>query len=216
MRETHAAIRAFTTYWGKTGSFQAIRHPMIRRDMVSRRICKPKVGGSNPSPGTKGWCPYRDCLPFERVHHRKRAERRFAARGYVQDVMKHGFILGGQRGGAGRSADCAAQRSRAGADPGIPAGGSGACGARPAAKHAAEIPPPAPSPSYVWEPGHWSWNGVQYLWQPRRYVERPAVSATYTPGHWEQQANGWVWVEGRWDYPGVGSSTPPAWYPSAR
>lgn len=74
----------------------------------------------------------------------------------------------------------------------------------------AEIPPPAPSPSYVWEPGHWSWNGVQYLWQPGRYVERPAVSATYVPGHWEQQANGWVWVEGRWDYPGVGSSTPPA------
>ena len=79
-----------------------------------------------------------------------------------------------------------------------------------------EIPPPAPSASYVWEPGHWSWNGMQYLWQPGRYVERPAVSATYTPGHWEQQANGWVWVEGRWDYPGVGSSTPPAWYPSAR
>src|SRR5437868_528939 len=80
----------------------------------------------------------------------------------------------------------------------------------------AQIPAPAPSPSYVWEPGHWSWNGMQYLWQPGRYVERPAVSATYTPGHWEQQANGWVWVEGRWDYPGVGSSTPPARYPSAR
>ena len=80
----------------------------------------------------------------------------------------------------------------------------------------AEIPPPAPSPSYVWEPGHWSWNGVQYFWEPGRYVERPAVSATYVPGHWEQRANGWVWVEGRWDYPGVGSSTPPAWYPSAR
>jgi hypothetical protein len=45
-----------------------------------QRFCKPKVGGSNPSPGTKGWCPFRDCLPFERVHHRKRAERRFSAR----------------------------------------------------------------------------------------------------------------------------------------
>jgi len=48
------------------------------------------------------------------------------------------------------------------------------------------------------------WNGVQYLWQPGRYIERPAVSATYMPGHWEQQANGWVWVDGRWDYPGAG------------
>jgi hypothetical protein len=55
---------------------------------------------------------------------------------------------------------------------------------------------------------------MQYLWQPGRYVDRPAAFALYMPGHWEQQANGWVWVEGR--YLGVGSSTPPAWFPSAR
>jgi hypothetical protein len=72
-----------------------------------------------------------------------------------------------------------------------------------------EVPPPAPAPTYVWEPGHWSWNGVQYVWQPGKYVERPTVSATFVAGHWEQRSNGWVWVEGRWDYPGVGSSTPP-------
>ncbi len=72
-----------------------------------------------------------------------------------------------------------------------------------------EIPPPAPSPTYVWEPGRWSWNGVQYLWNPGKYVERPTVSATYVPGHWEQYANGWVWYDGRWDYSGSGSSTPP-------
>ena len=74
----------------------------------------------------------------------------------------------------------------------------------------AEIPPPAPSRSYVWEPGHWSWNGVQYFWEPGKYVERPTVAATYVGGHWEQHPNGWVWVEGRWDYSGSGSSTPPA------
>jgi hypothetical protein len=77
----------------------------------------------------------------------------------------------------------------------------------PAAQN--EFPPPAPSPSYVWEPGHWSWNGVQFTWLPGRYVERPAVSASFVPGHWEHNATGWVWVEGRWDYPGVGSSTLP-------
>ncbi|MGA8758728.1 MAG: hypothetical protein WB611_20885, partial [Stellaceae bacterium] len=25
-----------------------------------------------------------------------------------------------------------------------------------------EAPPPPPAPSYVWEPGHWSWNGAQF------------------------------------------------------
>jgi WXXGXW repeat (2 copies) len=79
-----------------------------------------------------------------------------------------------------------------------------------------EVPPPAPTPSYVWEPGHWSWNGVQYIWQPGKYVERPTVSASYVPGHWEQQAAGWVWIPGRWDYSGIGSSTPPAAYPPVR
>lgn len=79
-----------------------------------------------------------------------------------------------------------------------------------------EFPPPAPSPSYVWEPGHWAWNGVQYVWQPGRYVERPAVSASFVPGHWARQGNGWVWIDGRWEYPGVGSSTPPAGYAAPR
>jgi hypothetical protein len=79
-----------------------------------------------------------------------------------------------------------------------------------------EIPPPAPLPSYVWELGHWSWNGVQYIWEPGKYVERPTVSATFVPGYWEPQGNGWVWVEGRWDYPGVGSSKPPTAYLPAR
>jgi hypothetical protein len=79
-----------------------------------------------------------------------------------------------------------------------------------------EFPPPAPSPTYVWEPGHWSWNSVQYVWQPGRYVERPAVSASFVPGYWERQGNGWIWSEGRWDYPGIGSSTSPTVYPVPR
>jgi hypothetical protein len=136
-------------------------------------------------------------------------------------VMKHGFILAGLAAVVSATAlagaPIALHNEVAQAQiPAYPPATPALVAPAPPPSTQAEIPPPAPSPSYVWEPGHWSWNGVQYLWQPRRYVERPAVSATYTPGHWEQQANGWVWVEGRWDYPGVGSSTPPAWYPSAR
>src|SRR5215471_8147130 len=46
-----------------------------------------------------------------------------------------------------------------------------------------ELPPPAPAPTYVWQPGHWSWNGLQYFWEPGKYVERPAATATYVAGH---------------------------------
>jgi WXXGXW repeat (2 copies) len=72
-----------------------------------------------------------------------------------------------------------------------------------------ELPPPAPAPTYVWQPGHWSWNGLQYFWEPGKYVERPAATATYVAGHWEHNGTGWIWVDGRWEYAGVGSSTPP-------
>ena len=77
-----------------------------------------------------------------------------------------------------------------------------------------EVSPPAELPSYVWEPGGWSWNGVQYAWEPGKYVERPAVPATLVPGHWEKQRNGWVWVDGGWVYPGTGSIVPPTGYPA--
>ena len=72
-----------------------------------------------------------------------------------------------------------------------------------------EFPPASPAPTYVWQPGHWSWNSIQYYWEPGKYVERPTASASYVPGHWEQHPSGWVWVEGGWEYPSVGSSTPP-------
>lgn len=31
-------------------------------------------------------------------------------------------------------------------------------------------PPPAPSSLAVWNPGHWEWNGAQYVWVPGRYL----------------------------------------------
>jgi hypothetical protein len=37
----------------------------------------------------------------------------------------------------------------------------------------AETPPPPPFPGYVWDPGHWTWDGSQYVWEPGKY-HRPA------------------------------------------
>lgn len=72
-----------------------------------------------------------------------------------------------------------------------------------------EAPPPPPAPSYVWEPGHWAWNGAQFNWEVGKYVQKPTATATYVPGHWQQYSDGWGWVPGEWNYQGVGSSTPP-------
>ncbi len=73
----------------------------------------------------------------------------------------------------------------------------------------AETPPPPPAPSYAWEPGRWYWDGTQFVWEAGKYVEKPTMAAAYVPGHWQQNPDGWVWVDGQWNYPGVGSSTPP-------
>jgi len=61
-----------------------------------------------------------------------------------------------------------------------------------------ETPPAPPSPTAVWQPGHWSWSGGQYAWLPGQYVQRPAATANWVPGYWQQGPSGWVWIEGRW------------------
>jgi hypothetical protein len=57
-------------------------------------------------------------------------------------------------------------------------------------------PVPAPGPGYVWQPGCWSWNGVQYVWVPGAYVAAPYVHAVWVPGAWIRHGPGWVWVAG--------------------
>jgi hypothetical protein len=61
--------------------------------------------------------------------------------------------------------------------------------APPAPRH--EPIPPARR-GYVWESGHWRWNGHRYVW---------------VPGHWERVRHGyryhaprWVERDGRWEY----------------
>src|SRR5579883_1261835 len=59
-------------------------------------------------------------------------------------------------------------------------------------------PPPAPPGRYVWEPGHWQWNGVRYVWVPGRYVVRGPRYAHYVPGRWVFRGGAWVWVPAHW------------------
>lgn len=79
------------------------------------------------------------------------------------------------------------------------AGGIGTAVAQPPPPGYAQVPPPrqemVPPPPQggrmIWEPGHWHWDGVRYVWIGGHYIERRG-------GHWV--AGRWVWGprEGRW------------------
>jgi len=64
-----------------------------------------------------------------------------------------------------------------------------------------EAVPPPPGDRYVWEPGHWHWNGVQYVWIGGHYVIREARFHHWREGHWvwSPQAGQWVWQPARWE-----------------
>ena len=61
-----------------------------------------------------------------------------------------------------------------------------------------EVIPVAPSPVHIWAPGHWHWDGREYVLVPGRYIARPHYEAAWEPGHWEQRGYGWSWIPGHW------------------
>jgi hypothetical protein len=70
-------------------------------------------------------------------------------------------------------------------------------GVAPPAPVVEPVPAP-PGPGYVWQPGYWSWNGVQYVWAPGAYVMAPYVHAVWVPGAGVRHGPDWVWVGGHW------------------
>ncbi|GAV35187.1 Hypothetical protein RMHFA_01841 [Roseomonas mucosa] len=60
-------------------------------------------------------------------------------------------------------------------------------------------PPRLPGAEYVWQPGHWQWDGVAYRWEPGRYVLRHIVGGgTWRHGEWVWTRGGWAWEPGGW------------------
>jgi len=62
----------------------------------------------------------------------------------------------------------------------------------------AEVVPPPPGARYIWQPGHWFWNGRAYAWIPGRYIIRQAHYREYVPGHWDRRGPNWVWIPAHW------------------
>jgi hypothetical protein len=60
-------------------------------------------------------------------------------------------------------------------------------------------PPPPPGARYVWQPGHWRWNGNNYVWFPGGYIPRGPRYARFVPGHWAMRYGNWVWIPQHWN-----------------
>lgn len=66
-----------------------------------------------------------------------------------------------------------------------------------------EIPPPpsgGPAEVYVWQRGHWHWDGHEYVWKPGHHERRPATTATWVPPEWVAHEGRWVFKAGHWVY----------------
>jgi hypothetical protein len=64
-----------------------------------------------------------------------------------------------------------------------------------------EAVPPPPGDRYVWEPGHWHWNGAHYVWFPGHYVIRQTRYHHWAEGRWvwSPREGRWVWVPAHWE-----------------
>jgi len=59
-------------------------------------------------------------------------------------------------------------------------------------------PPPGRHSFVVWDPGHWNWDGRQWIWIPGHYEERPHPHAVWVVGHWAPRHGQWVWIPPHW------------------
>jgi len=56
----------------------------------------------------------------------------------------------------------------------------------------------APSPTHVWTPGYWEWDGRDWVWVNGKWIELSSPEAVWMPGHWEWNGRNWIWVSGYW------------------
>ena len=60
------------------------------------------------------------------------------------------------------------------------------------------VQPPLPEPGYLWTPGYWAWDGMDYYWVPGTWVLPPASDLLWTPGYWGWRDGVYAWNPGYW------------------
>lgn len=58
--------------------------------------------------------------------------------------------------------------------------------------------PPIPAPDYIWTPGYWAWNNIEYYWVPGTWIEPPQPGLLWTPGYWGFSNGVYVFHRGYW------------------
>lgn len=62
-----------------------------------------------------------------------------------------------------------------------------------------ETIPAPPSEGQTWIPGHWDWNGANWVWLPGYHSVPPQPQAQWVSGYWSQGLLGfWRWTPGHW------------------
>src|SRR5258707_228360 len=61
-----------------------------------------------------------------------------------------------------------------------------------------EVTPPQPREGFIYEPGHYSWDGSRYVWIDAQYV-RQREGHIYTPSVVEQRGGKWIYAPGHWE-----------------
>lgn len=57
---------------------------------------------------------------------------------------------------------------------------------------------PAPREGFIYEPGHYSWDGQKYNWVDSQFIKQ-REGHTYTPYVLEQRGEKWRFKAGHWD-----------------
>ncbi len=56
---------------------------------------------------------------------------------------------------------------------------------------------PGPRERFVWDPGHYVWDGAGYRWAPGHWIAR-REGFVWVPAHWDHAPGGWRFVDGHW------------------
>jgi hypothetical protein len=57
---------------------------------------------------------------------------------------------------------------------------------------------PAPRPGFIYEKGHYAWDGRQYVWTEGRFIKE-REGHKYTPYAFEKRGEVWYYRPGFWD-----------------